>query len=169
MKLIAKIIDKDFDQSFKRKKDKSYIFREAVRAVITREDGKIALMQVSNKGYYKLPGGGIDTDEDPKQALDREVREETGCKARIGETIGMVLEVRNCPEEENGLVQVSYAYKAEFISRGENKLTKKEQEDGFEFIWVTVMEAIKLLKSSKVEEDYARFIVKRDLEILKSV
>ena len=52
--------------------------RPSARAIITRDDNKIALVYSENKKYYKFPGGGIHEDEDKKEALIREVREEVG-------------------------------------------------------------------------------------------
>ena len=51
--------------------------RPSARAVILKGD-KIALVYATEEKYYKFPGGGIHEDEDKKEALIREVREETG-------------------------------------------------------------------------------------------
>ena len=52
--------------------------RPSARAIIIRDDNKIALVYSENEKYYKFPGGGIHEDEDKKEALIREVREEVG-------------------------------------------------------------------------------------------
>lgn len=51
--------------------------RIAVRAVITRGDGKICLIRTS-RGDLKFPGGGVEYGESFTGALVREVREEAG-------------------------------------------------------------------------------------------
>ncbi|MBP5489839.1 MAG: NUDIX domain-containing protein [Lachnospiraceae bacterium] len=52
--------------------------RPSARGIIER-DGKFLVMHSRKYGYYKFPGGGIEAGEDPKEALIREVAEETGC------------------------------------------------------------------------------------------
>lgn len=51
--------------------------RPSARALIER-DGLYAMVYSAKYDYYKTPGGGIEKDETPEQALMREVREETG-------------------------------------------------------------------------------------------
>jgi ADP-ribose pyrophosphatase YjhB (NUDIX family) len=63
--------------------------RVAAYAVILRE-GRILLSRlapsVTPEELWTLPGGGLDHGEDPRDAVVREIREETGLDAMIGET-----------------------------------------------------------------------------------
>lgn len=63
--------------------------RVAAYAVILRDD-KILLSQlapyISSAGQWTLPGGGLDHGEDPRAAVVREIGEESGLDARVGET-----------------------------------------------------------------------------------
>ena len=52
--------------------------RPSARGVIFDDCGRIALVYSQKEKYYKFPGGGILSGEDKKEALIREVREETG-------------------------------------------------------------------------------------------
>jgi len=61
----------------------------AAYAVIMREDqillSKLA-PRVSRHELWTLPGGGLDHGEDPRDAVLREIKEETGLDAEVGET-----------------------------------------------------------------------------------
>lgn len=63
--------------------------RVAAYAVILRGD-RILLSRlapyISATGQWTLPGGGLDHGEDPRAAVVREIREETGLDAQVGET-----------------------------------------------------------------------------------
>ena len=56
-------------------------FRKAVRAVVFDDENKVALINVLNRSYYKLPGGGIEESESMEDALKRECLEEIGSSA----------------------------------------------------------------------------------------
>jgi 8-oxo-dGTP pyrophosphatase MutT (NUDIX family) len=59
----------------------------AAYALLTR-DSEVLLPRMSGRtripGRWTLPGGGIDHGEDPREALRREVREETGLEIEPG-------------------------------------------------------------------------------------
>lgn len=64
----------------------------AAYAVILRErDGRVEILlsrlapRVSRAELWTLPGGGVDHGEDPRDALIREVHEETGLAATVGD------------------------------------------------------------------------------------
>ena len=67
-----------FEIDLKDYKETDTVFRRpSARAIIIKDD-KIALVYSKKEKYYKFPGGGIHDDEDKKEALIREVREEVG-------------------------------------------------------------------------------------------
>ena len=60
--------------------------RVNVRAIIIH-DGKILLNEFGKGLYYNLPGGGVDDGELIKDAVIREVMEETGISVDVGEML----------------------------------------------------------------------------------
>jgi 8-oxo-dGTP pyrophosphatase MutT (NUDIX family) len=86
--------------------------RKAVRAIIFR-DGKIALVKCGKEGYYKFPGGGIESGETHMQALVRETLEETGLKIipqSVREFGALIEKRRSMYGEEEIFEQHSYYY-----------------------------------------------------------
>jgi 8-oxo-dGTP diphosphatase len=65
--------------------------RFAAYGLITDPEGRILLSQIARgypgEGRWHLPGGGTDFGEQPTEALVREVFEETGQRAEIGELL----------------------------------------------------------------------------------
>lgn len=68
--------------------------RTAVRAVIRRKDQVLMVYSPVN-GDFKFPGGGIEENESPKEALVREILEETGYSlSEFHSEIGAIKEKR---------------------------------------------------------------------------
>jgi len=164
MKLLREINDKDAGTGAEERFDKPYQLRKAVRAVLLNDKQQVALINVSKNKYHKLPGGGVDEGESLEQALKREVMEEVGYEMELKEGIGVIVEYRN----DNDRLQISYCYIADVTGGdGVNNLEQDEIDDGFQTMWVDIDEAIKLLEQDKPEEYNGKFIVIRDLAIIK--
>jgi len=56
-------------------------------ALILDGEDRVLLVRAGNGRFY-LPGGRIEPDETPEQALAREVAEECGLSIRVGESLG---------------------------------------------------------------------------------
>ncbi|MEK7583414.1 MAG: NUDIX domain-containing protein [Patescibacteria group bacterium] len=138
--------------------------RKAARAVLFDSDGNVGLLHVANKHYYKLPGGGIDGNEEVIEALKRECREEIGCEIEVFGEVGEITEHRN----KIDLVQTSYCYLANVVGpKGEPHLEEDEREAGFTEMWVGIDEAIELVRNSEPTTYDGAFIIVRDLKFLK--
>jgi 8-oxo-dGTP pyrophosphatase MutT (NUDIX family) len=66
------------------------ILLPGVAAVIKNERGQILLHRRADNDQWSLPAGAIDPGETPAQAIEREVREETGLTARAVRVLGIV-------------------------------------------------------------------------------
>ncbi len=150
----------------------NYTKREAARAVITDGNGKISLVHAGKYDYYKIPGGGIESGENIELALEREIAEEAGIKAKVIGELGKTIEYRN----EYSLHQISYAYYGELlVDLGSTDYTELENKLEFSASWVELDVAIDLLKKCTNPEYFgdsehelmARYMVARDLAILE--
>ncbi len=125
-------------------KAENIIRRTAVRAIIIEEE-KI-LMVRSGSGYYKLPGGGVEEGESLKEALLREVAEETGyIKCVVKEKLGIVSEQRpDYRAPESHFHMVSHHFQCELDSKETigQSLIGYELEEGYQPVWVSIREVI---------------------------
>ncbi|MCA9341416.1 NUDIX domain-containing protein [Candidatus Saccharibacteria bacterium] len=140
--------------------------REAARAVVSDNAGKIALLRVGLYDYHKLPGGGIDEGEDVPTALERELLEEIGCQAKLTGEVGEIIECR----DQSELEQTSYCFTATQIGeKGEPDFTEKELREQFSIVWTdNIDSAIALLEQDEPTNYEGKFIQKRDLALLKA-
>lgn len=140
--------------------------RRASRAVVFDAQKQVALLFVSSKGYYKLPGGGIEMGENQIEALKRECLEEIGCVIEVEREVGMTIEYRS----KFQVRQESYCYLANVVGKkGVPRFEEDEIEDGFQIIWVSLDEAIRLVEESNTEEYQSGFIIPRELVFLREV
>lgn len=144
---------------------KKYRLRKAARAVVVDMKKRITLLDVTKNGYYKLPGGGLEGNENPTKALARECKEEIGCQVEIIDELGIVVEYRKMFK----LKQVSYCYLARVKGKkGKPHFTPKESNEGFKVKWVPSSTVIATFKKGKAQNKEGRlYIAPRDLAILK--
>lgn len=165
MKLIREITEKDITNK-ENYEETSYKVRKASRAVVFNEENKIAILNVSNDNYHKLPGGGTERDEDIITALRRELIEEVGVEVDVLNELGMIIEYRDNFKQ----LQISYCYLCKVVGEyQETSFTEEEKDNGFILEWVSLNEAISILEKDNPEKYMGKFIRKRDLEFLKNV
>ena len=63
-------------------------FRLAVFGVIVAEE-QVLLCRRRDIGWWNLPGGGMELGETVDEALQREIREETGLEVQVGRLVGV--------------------------------------------------------------------------------
>lgn len=170
MELICKITDSDIGEELLKMENPR--LRLAARGIVMREDGKIAVFNKSNKNEYKLPGGGIEGEENPEIAFKREAMEETGCEVEIIKELGTTEEYKSL----NNFKQISYVYIGKVIKDTKQlHVTEKEKDEGAKLLWETPQKALELITecynnliASKYESVYStKFIVLRDRKILE--
>ncbi len=163
MKLLKTISDQDFDSTSKSCSRAGYRTRQAARAIVFDDEGKIAILSVTKKSYHKLPGGGIEKGEDIMTALKREAKEEIGCEIKGTGEVGQIDECR----DEFELLQTSYCYTAKVVgAKKQPQFTIEEAADGFEIMWVDPTEAVSILSADQPDDYEGKFILMRDLAFL---
>lgn len=140
--------------------------RNAVRIVVFDDDNNVGLLNLANRGYHTLPGGGIDPGESRLTALQRECREEIGCAVRVLGELGSIKEYR----PGVGKLQISYCYVGTVDGeKGSPRFTEEEVEKGCTVVWVTLEKAIGLLEADNPQDDYlGPFVKERDLIYLRA-
>ena len=165
-----------FEIDLKDYKETDIVFRRpSARAIIFKED-KIALVYSKKEKYFKFPGGGIKGDEDKKDALIREVREEVGLVV-IPDTIkeyGSVRRRQKSTVSENTIFEQENFYY--FCDVEDKKVSQKlddyESEAEFVLRVVDIDEAIEINAAYKSDDFFNEVMIKRDkrvLEMLKNI
>jgi 8-oxo-dGTP diphosphatase len=166
MKTLATITEQDINPDALVIDTSRFRERQAARAVIVNGQGEVALLHVANKGYHKLPGGGVEADEDLQAALHREVLEEVGCRIEILSEVGKILEYRDKYSE----YQTSFCYLAQQVGELQSTaFTEEEQTHGFAVQWAkNIEDAIAILAADAPGEYDGKHIVPRDLHFLRA-
>ena len=103
------------------------------RGVFVRE-GAVLLCQNVKHGYYDLPGGHVEFGESAAEALAREILEETGLRAAVGEMVlasEHVFEARRTHHEVNLVFHVEHITDADGVPA--EAVTAVEDGIAFEF------------------------------------
>ncbi|HEX4796864.1 MAG TPA: AAA family ATPase [Humisphaera sp.] len=127
--------DREFGQ---RIEGAEYRARPGTYAIITDEDGRIAVMKIGPTHYF-LPGGGAEENETHHQTLRREVREECGREIRILRRLGNATQLIG--SEGRHLAKQGTYYEAAFVGEPRGAVEKDH-----ELCWLTPTDAIDRLK-----------------------
>jgi len=166
MKRILTIYESDIYLGKENINSKDFKERSAARAVVLNDKNQVALLNATEHNYHKLPGGGVESGEDMKLALKRELLEEIGCAANVINEIGEIIEYR----DKWKLRQTSHCYLAKQV--GEQQIpsfTQSEIDEGFEVVWADNIDtAIELLKQDHLQNYDGLFIQRRDTTFLQA-
>lgn len=149
----------------------SVFSRPSARGIIFDDCGRIALVYSTKEEYYKFPGGGILAGEDKKQALIREVKEETGLIV-IPDSIdefGSVLRRQKSNKSPNTIFEQENFYYFCKVSNiiTEQNLDEYEAEEGFILRFVYLDEAIDTNLEYKTEDFFNEIMIKRETKLLQ--
>ncbi|MGQ3487838.1 NUDIX hydrolase [Roseovarius pacificus] len=92
--------------------DIRYTRRAGAYAILPRDGQLLLTHQAEPIPELQLPGGGIDPDESPLQALHREVFEETGWKIAQAHRLGAFRRFTYMPEYDLWAEKVCHIYRA---------------------------------------------------------
>src|SRR5574341_2195531 len=73
---------------------KARVLRPGVAAIIQNGEGQILLQRRSDNSLWGLPGGSVEIGESVRDAIVREVREETGLSVEVVRLIGVYSDPR---------------------------------------------------------------------------
>ena len=136
-------------------------FRAACRWVVIDENGQVPLIFDSYKKWYKLPGWWIEWDESKIETFRREIKEETGCE------IENIKEIWKVIEKELDWEQINYCFIWRIVGKWEPHFTEKEIERWCELKWVSLDEAVSLIKNEEANTDEAKLKRERELFIIE--
>ena len=98
-------------------------------------DGKVLLCLPKDRSYSYLPGGHIEFGETGREALVREMKEETGLDATAGELLGVV--ESSFVQKGERHCEINLIYEMEIRDQGSGIRDQvKSQEDWICFDWV---------------------------------
>ena len=149
----------------------SVFSRPSVRGIILKDDNKIALVYSEKEKYYKFPGGGIHKDEDKKEALIREVREEVGLTV-IPESIcefGSVMRRQKSNVSPNTIFEQENFY---YMCKTKNRIVDQDLDDyeaGFTLRFVSLDEAIRVNSAYKSEDYFNEIMIMRETKVLQMI
>jgi len=98
----------------------------------------------TSRGDYKFPGGALEENEIPKEALAREVKEESGYKdCVIIQCLGKVVEKRKDKYDPDlSFNMISEYYLCTVGAKGELELSENEKRFHFQPQWININTAL---------------------------
>ncbi|MEG0775372.1 NUDIX domain-containing protein [Clostridium sp.] len=99
----------------------SFHIRVSARGIVINND-KILLNEFGGGKYYNIPGGGVEPGETVRQAVAREIFEESGLSVTVGDFIfALEYEPNNCNYIYGKTPKISLVFRC--FMNGEDKIT----------------------------------------------
>lgn len=124
-----------------------------VKALIISSNNKILL--ASNYKDYQFPGGHMEEDESYKEALNRELLEETGINFELKDNLTPDLKLYRYYEnyhetKDNTILEINYFIirSDQYIDINNLSLTKEEEDGDFSLTYINLLEFENLLKEN---------------------
>ena len=164
--ILANITDEDLGLS-KRRISVTKSTRVGARVILFDDNSRVALVYEYKYDHYKLPGGNIEHNETVEQAVQREAKEEVGCKIKNLQYLGVVYSHLNQYSEDCW----QYYFMAQVDGAiGESEWIDEEELHGCSIIWCAgIDEAISKVQSGTSEEYVHLFEKARELAGLRAV
>jgi ADP-ribose pyrophosphatase YjhB (NUDIX family) len=140
--------------------------RKAARTIVLDENQqKIAVLQVKNGDYHKIPGGGIENVETAETAAIREALEECGCDVQLIEKIG---ERDFLDPDDSDSVHHSVCFLAQKINDHKTSyFTEAERNNKFRLLWLSFEDAIHVFENVRSKDPFELEMNSRDLHFIK--
>lgn len=119
------------------------------------QDGAVLLSRFRRSGRWTLPGGGVDHGEDPRDAVVREVFEETGLLFEVGELLDVQSRRWEQPDPDGTPVDV---HGVQLLFTGAvtgGTLTHEVDGSSDRAEWVPLPDVAGLLRASAVDHGLA--------------
>jgi 8-oxo-dGTP diphosphatase len=124
----------------------------AVKGIIKRADGKILVLKRSEHDDHKpnvweTPGGGMDTEESPQDALKREIIEETGLSVTVTKPFNVFTFKKDTGEFKVGITFICEHLNGEVVLSSEHS----------EFRWIGPEEFAEMVSVPSLHEEIAKY------------
>ncbi len=81
----------------------------AVAAVVSNESAQVLMIERTDNGLWAVPGGAQDIGETTREAVVREVHEETGIKVEVTDIVGIYSNPRHVIAYDDGEVRQEFS------------------------------------------------------------
>ena len=141
-------------------------FRLAARVLVVDDKGCIPVLYTALHGHHKIPGGGVEINENPSLAAIREAHEEAGAIIEINNVpIAKILEIKS----DQNTKQLSLLFIGTLIEKNKSTdFTTDEIREGYKgAVWMSVQGALELFSKDRPKTYMGKFMHARDFEFLK--